>query len=121
MRPMLEGATCALIRKMLGVRPCTSFDVEGQLRVSLRSANRNLQALHAAKEAHITRWWRGGGFGPWVPVYAAGPGRDAAKPKPITDKERARIRRKCPVHRMNSLMYLRAYRLRKKAELRRTS
>lgn len=117
MRPMIEGPTCACIRKITGM--FSSFTVELQVGVSLRAARTNLHALHAAKEIYIAAWTRVGSRGPWFPMYRFGQEKDANKPKPVSNAKRMREVRKDPVIAVDEIMSKRAKRLRIKALLRR--
>lgn len=46
--------------------------------------------LHKAKWIHISKWERAVSNGNWAAVYAAGPGRDAPKPRPLYGTEALR-------------------------------
>lgn len=44
-----------------------------------------ITAMHADGETHIERWNRGAN-GPFIPVHASGPGKDADRPRPCGSK-----------------------------------
>ena len=59
---------------------------------SLSTVTNNINALHKAGEIHIHEWTRqlDGHPGPFGRVWAAGPGKDAPKPRPKTHNQTCR-------------------------------
>ena len=71
--------------------PVTKYDIPY---VHQRTAQRALQQLHEHGLVHIAAWVPI--YRQRVPAYRAGTGKDALKPKPVSNKMRMRRRRKDP-------------------------
>ena len=110
MKPRVR--TDILARLEAGERLC-KHDVEN---CDQRSAQRALSKLHEQKLIHIVRWVSS--YKQKIPVYALGIGRDAAKPRPISDRDRMRRMRKDPDYCLGELLKKRAKRLAASSRLR---
>lgn len=57
--------------------------------IAPRNAWSRFDLLHRSGDIHVVAWSRQERSGPPLPIYAAGPGNDADRPIPLTDKEKA--------------------------------
>lgn len=90
MKKMIEGPSAQRIREALDGKQLSFKEVAARCYLSEHAARRNLHALHVVGDVHVGAWVRRMASGPWVPMYVAGRGRDAAKPKPINGAARMR-------------------------------
>lgn len=63
--------------RLLRLMPATRTELRENSFISRSSVTRTVKALHAAGWCHIGCWRRSDGFGPHLPVYVAGKGKDA--------------------------------------------
>lgn len=68
----------------------SAHDAEEIAHLHIRRVREYLKYLHAHGEIHIDRWDRRHKQGPWHPVYAGGPGKDALRPTGKTNAEMMR-------------------------------
>lgn len=80
------------IKAALQVRPMDSVELAAKVDMSRRAVMARLKYMHENKEVHIARWERFAKAGYAAKVWALGPGRDAAKPTPMSNTEKARLR-----------------------------
>lgn len=71
-------------------RELSAHDAEEVAHLHIRRVREYLKYLHKQGEIHIDRWERKHKQGPWHPVYAGGPGTDAARPLGKTNAEMMR-------------------------------
>lgn len=84
-----------MIEQALSVGTMHIHDIAEAVHISKRRATDYASYLHTARRIHIARWvYRKAGNEYPVPVYAIGPGRDAAKPKPTTSQQKGALARK---------------------------
>ena len=112
----MGNSTRPLILQALSKQPETVQALAGLIRVTPHAIRSNLRVLYASGEVRIGGWVRHSDRGPFTPLYKLGQGKDATKPKAITDAERMRRRRReNPDYRMNELVQKRKSRALKKA------
>lgn len=75
----------------------TKDDVVSKFFCDMRTAQRQLKALHEQEVLSIVKWHRQKGS-PY-PEYSAYRGKDAPRPLPLTSKQRSRTYRKDPGYR----------------------
>lgn len=71
-------------------RTMSAPEVAHYLSLSLNQARRYLSALRKGRQIHIARWLRSQTGGAPSAVYAAGEGKDAPRPVPISSVEATR-------------------------------
>lgn len=76
------------IEQALAIRPMTSREASATTGYARGYAKDLLSEMHKAGQVHIKSWVKNGRV--WVRVYAFGPGRDSAKPAPMTKAESMR-------------------------------
>lgn len=81
MRPRAEQPVVKLIKRDLEFGPATIHDLEESTGVNKRNLRHYLKALLAQKAVHVGGWEQR--TGPVLPVYAAGCGRGAPRPKAL--------------------------------------
>ena len=86
----------------------TKYEASADAHCDQRTAQRVLRKIHASGATHITKWVPV--YRQKIPEYAGGAGVDAKKPKPVSAKKRARLRRSDPSYAMRELMQKRAKR-----------
>lgn len=82
-----------LARKAIAIEPLSPVHIAEAAFISRRWVYPLIQYLHAQGEIHIERWDPTWSTGDHTPVYAAGAGPDARKPKPLTRRQKAARRR----------------------------
>lgn len=85
-----EGAVARLAVREMANGPVTAKMLAALCGITEAGARNNLRALHEAKLIHIASWMNYSDRGAPVPRYAAGKGKDAPRPKAMTDAERMR-------------------------------
>ena len=78
---------------LIAVKPKSAAQVAELAGRHIATAREFLADMHAAGQCHITGWKRAV-RGPFIAFYLLGPGEDAPKPRPLSQKERCRRYRK---------------------------
>lgn len=89
-RPVLEAEREKIYARMQAGERFTLLDVWRSTETGTKSwAFETLKRPHRQGLTHIAEWRRSP-VGPMSPVYAWGSGKDAPKPKPLTDAEKCK-------------------------------
>lgn len=78
----------ARVRAAIAEAPRTQSQVRRKTGLSQATVSRCLAELRERRDAHVSSWWQHPNGGPTTMTYSAGPGRDAPKPRVLTDTER---------------------------------
>lgn len=92
MRPRIEQPTVPLILQELQTGPATDRDLSHVIGIHYKNIRLTLKEMKTAGLVRICGWERKQGAP--IAVWTHGKGKDANRPKPLTDAERMRIRRR---------------------------
>lgn len=87
----MSGAKQSRRRLVADALPGNPADIAASTKLARTTVWRWLKAMHQDGECHVAKWMRNPQGGPFLPVYAAGPGVDAVCAlKPLTEKQKSR-------------------------------